>query len=118
MDTIITWMGDRLLGWITNKSDLRQRAITGLTPAIYSTILYTEKLKRGEPNNLNEEEKLYRLWYEASSQVVDFDRELAKRCLDKSEYWLHSELYSPEKVGELNISLVGMKATLEGIKHN
>lgn len=50
MDTIITWMGDRLLGWITNKSDLRQRAITGLTPAIYSTILYTEKLKRGEPN--------------------------------------------------------------------
>ena len=107
MDTIITWMGDRLLGWITNKSDLRQRAITGLTPAIYSTILYTD-----------EEEKLYRLWYEASSQVVDFDRELAKRCLDKSEYWLHSELYSPEKVGELNISLVGMKATLEGIKHN
>jgi hypothetical protein len=44
MDTIITWMGDRLLGWITNKSDLRQRAITGLTPAICSTILYTEKL--------------------------------------------------------------------------
>ncbi|MEK9102357.1 hypothetical protein P2R28_06080 [Escherichia coli] len=85
MDTIITWMGDRLLGWITNKSDLRQRAITGLTPAICSTILYTEKLKRGEPNNPNEEEKLYRLWYEASSQVVDFDRELAKRCLDKSE---------------------------------
>ncbi len=38
--------------------------------------------------------------------------------LDKSEYWLHSELYSPEKVEELNISLVGMKATLEGIKHN
>ena len=92
MDTIITWMGDRLLGWITNKSDLRQRAITGLTPAICSTILYTEKLKRGEPNNPNEEEKLYRLWYEASSQVVDFDRELAKRCLDKSEYWLQSEL--------------------------
>ncbi|KEM15661.1 hypothetical protein AB51_5162 [Escherichia coli 6-319-05_S1_C2] len=35
----------------TQKSDLRQMAITGLTSAICSTILYTEKLKHGEPIN-------------------------------------------------------------------
>ena len=49
------------------KSDLRQMAITGLTSAICSTILYTEKLKHGEPINPNEEEKLYRLWYEGNA---------------------------------------------------
>lgn len=54
MDTIITWMGDRLLGG-TQKSDLRQMAITGLTSAICSTILYTEKLKHGEPINPNDD---------------------------------------------------------------
>ena len=66
MDTIITWMGDRLLRG-TQKSDLRQMAITGLTSAICSTILYTEKLKHGETINPNEEEKLYRLWYEGNA---------------------------------------------------
>ena len=66
MDTIITWMGDRLLRG-TQKSDLRQMATTGLTSAICSTILYTEKLKHGEPINPNEEEKLYRLWYEGNA---------------------------------------------------
>ena len=55
MDTIITWMGDRLLGG-TQKSDLQQMAITGLTSAICSTII-----------NPNEEEKLYRLWYEGNA---------------------------------------------------
>ncbi|MCE9886504.1 hypothetical protein [Obesumbacterium proteus] len=118
MDTILVWMGDRLLGWAKTKSALRQRAIQGLTPAISATILYTNRLGRGEPNDPMREDELYSLWYKASSQVVDFDRELARRCLEKSEYWLNSELYHPEKVKELNISLVGMKATLEKIKHN
>ncbi|MCF6618695.1 hypothetical protein, partial [Escherichia coli] len=108
MDTIITWMGDRLLGWITNKSDLRQRAITGLTPAIYSTILYTEKLKRGEPNNPNEEEKLYRLWYEASSQVVVNRPGFPGECFicelrlpDHRFRWKHNKLFLllPEEYG-------------------
>lgn len=118
MDTLLVWMADRLLGWNKHKSDLRLKAIEGLTTAISSTVLYTEKLKRGEPNDTAQEDALYSLWYEASSQVIDYDRELAKRCLDKSEYWLNSRLYNPQKVKELNISLVGMKATLEQIKHN
>lgn len=118
MDTLLTWMADRLLDWKKNKSDLRMRAINGLTPVISATVVYTEKLRRGEPNDTAEEDRLYRLWYEASSQVIDYDRELAKRCLDKSEFWLNSKLYNPQKVIDLNISLVGMKATLEQIKHN
>lgn len=118
MDTLLGWMAERLHEWNKNKSDLRLKAINGLTSAISSTVLYTEKLKRGEPNDTAQEELLYSLWYGASSEVIDYDRELAKRCLDKSEYWLNSKLYNPEKVKELNISLVGMKATLEQIKHN
>lgn len=118
MDTLLAWMADRLLEWNKNNSDLRLKAINGLTPAISSTVLYTEKLKRGEPNDPVEEDRLYSLWYEASSQVIDYDRELAKRCLDKSEFWLNSKLYNSQKVIDLNISLVGMKATLEQIKHH
>lgn len=118
MDTLLAWMADRLLEWKKDKSDLRMIAINGLTPAISSTVLYTEKLKRGEPNDAAEEGRIYCLWYSASSAVIDYDRELAKRCLDKSEYWLNSKLYDAEKVRELNISLMGMKATLEQIKHN
>ena len=66
MKKSMTWMGGRLLG-ATQKPVLQQIAITGLTSAICSTILYTEKLKHGEPINPNEEEKLYRLWYEGNA---------------------------------------------------
>ncbi|EQA1663604.1 hypothetical protein [Enterobacter bugandensis] len=118
MDTLLVWMAERLHGWNKNKSDLRLKAIKGLTTAISATVIYTEKLKLGEPNDTEQEALLYKLWYEASSEVIDYDRKLAKRCLDKSEYWLNSNFYNPEKVKELNISLVGMKATLEQIKHN
>ena len=86
MHTLLVWMAERLLDWNKNKSDLRLKAINGLTPAISSTVLYTEKLKRGEPNEAAQEELIYRLWYEASSEVIDYDREMAKRCLEKSEH--------------------------------
>ncbi len=118
MDTLIVWMVERLHEWNKNKSELRLKAIKGLTTAISPTVVYTEKLKRGEPNDTDQEEHLYSLWYQASSEVIEYDRELAKRCLEKSEYWLNSKFYNPQKVKELNISLVGMKATLEQIKHN
>lgn len=113
----LTLLAEGVMKWVNFDYARRLKAIDALTPALSATIAYTSKLKRKEPHDRDVEDRLFEAWYLASSGVSPYDKPLAKRCLDKSEYWLNSALYDEDKVGELNISLLAMRAELEKMKH-
>lgn len=117
MIEVISLLAQGVMKWVDFDYAKRIRAIDALTPALSETIAYTNRLKRKDPHDISAEEKLFQAWYTASSGVSPYDKTLAKRCLDKSEYWLNSALYDDKKIDELNISLVAMRAELEKMKH-
>lgn len=117
MEATFVWLVNRVNTWVGKFSTFRIQAINGLTPALSATIAYVSSLERGGENDPGKEQELFGLWFQASSQVVHYDRELSKRCLEKSEYWLRPQLYNSAKIAELNISLKSMRAALEKIKH-
>jgi len=116
MDTIL-WIIDRILEWKSADREMRLRAIDGLTPAVNETVIYTRRLSKGHPRDTDKEDQLYIIWGSASSMVAPLDKQLAKDCLAKAEYWLMPQHYSQAKIDELNIRLVRMQAILEQLKH-
>ena len=113
---LLTWVADKLLGLSKLKREDKLAAISGLTPAVAETIVYNEKINKGFERSKETEEKLHKMWYEASSAVSRYDTELAIVCREKAKYWLNYDEYSDYKVAELNIKLVSVAQRLEDLK--
>lgn len=113
---LLTWLGDKLLGWAKFKREDKLAAISGLTPAVAETIAYNNRITKGFERDKETEEHLHKMWYEASSAVSRYDTELAIVCREKAKYWLHYDEYTDYKVAELNIKLVSVAQKLEDLK--
>jgi hypothetical protein len=99
----------------TRNREERERyttALRALYTALNETQIYVGRLARpaygGGPRaerNIETEEKLSRLWTEASIQLRDFNLDLAGRCLIKGDYWTNPDAWPEEEVKAARIEL-------------
>lgn len=115
---LLTWILDNLKNWVSLKSEDKLAAIAGLTPAVAATIVYNHRISNGNQRNEVEEGRLHELWYQASSSVSRYDRELAMICREKAKYWLNYDEYTDNHVSELNIRLIDVAQKLENLKYS
>ena len=57
------------------------------------------------PRSAEREEQLSRLWIDASVKLRHINRDLAERCLIKSDYWAHPEAWDDTDVKKARIEL-------------
>ncbi len=50
-------------------------------------------------------ETLLRMWAATSIPLRHFDRDLAQRCLEKSDYWLNPDNYSAPEIVQFRIGI-------------
>ncbi|HDX8949487.1 TPA: hypothetical protein R1871_000544 [Klebsiella oxytoca] len=114
---LLTWLFDKIAEFAGYQKAKRLAAIEGLTPAVAATIAYNERINSGYARNDAEERRLHELWYTASSAVSRYDRELARVCKEKAQYWLRYDEYNDGHVEELNIKLKSVAQRLEDLKY-
>lgn len=85
-----------------NKKDL---AVSLILTAVNETKIYLRRNQRTNKRSRKREEKLSRLWSAAAIPLNRFNRDLAERCLQKSEYWLNPENYTSADIKKFRIGL-------------
>ena len=86
-------------------------ALLALYAAANETQIYVNRqapqfTRRPPPaRDLAREEKLSRMWREASVLVREFDHDLAERCFDKGGYWTDPEAWSEQEIKAARIEL-------------
>lgn len=103
---------DGLLGLLRNfredRSGLdsqRDLALSALIAATNETKIYISRVQRTGKTDRETEEKLCRLWGAAAIPLRSFNRDLAERCLTKSDYWINPNNYSAVDVAKLRIGI-------------
>jgi hypothetical protein len=89
----------------TESTELRDLALSAIISAANETKIYIQRVHRTGQRNQDTEEKLSRLWAAASVPLRHFDRDLANRCLDKSEYWLNPDNYTATDIAKFRIGI-------------
>lgn len=92
-------------------------AIRALTKAIHETEIYFSELKCGVERDKAREVQLSRYWSESAEPVRLIDREFSDLCGLKARYWLFPDHYDRESVKDLHITLEGMNAELQKLRH-
>jgi len=80
-------------------------SLHALYAALSETKAYTVSLKEGTQRNRDKENKLAKLWHEASVPLRDIEPELAQKCFLKGSYWLEPEAWDEAKIQENQIAL-------------
>jgi hypothetical protein len=98
-----------LLSLPKERRELRDNALRGILVALDETYLYFRDIDRGKGRDQEREALLVRYWSAAAIPMHHIDRNLARRCDMKAEYWLNPERYTVEHVKELGISLESVR---------
>lgn len=94
-----------LLSLPKERRELRDNALRGILVALDETYLYYRDIEKGKSRNEDREALLVRYWSAAAIPMRHIDRELARRCDQKAEYWLNPDKYDADAVRELGIGL-------------
>lgn len=98
-----------LLALPKERRELRDNALRGILVALDETYLYYRDIEKGKGRNEDREALLVRYWSAAAIPMRHIDRGLARRCDQKSEYWLNPEMYDAAAVRELGIGLESVR---------
>jgi hypothetical protein len=94
-----------LMSLSKERRELRDSALRAILVALDETYLYYRDIDRGKGRSEDREALLVRYWSAAAIPMRHIDRDLARRCDQKSEYWLNPDNYDQNDVRELGISL-------------
>lgn len=98
-----------LLALPKERRELRDNALRGILVALDETYLYYRDIERGKGKDEDREALLARYWSAAAIPMRHIDRELARRCDEKAEYWLSPDRYDSNAVRELGIGLESVR---------
>lgn len=103
---------DGLLGLLTNIRDDRlqsqaekDQALTSILAATNETKIYIKRIQRNGKRDRKTEEQLSRLWASAAVPLRRINKDLAERCLIKSDYWLNPENYTATDIAKFRIGI-------------
>lgn len=85
--------------------DKKDLAISSILMAVNETKIYLRRNQRTNKRSRKVEEKLSMLWSAAAIPLHRFNRDLAERCLQKSDYWLNPEHYTASDIKKFRIGL-------------
>lgn len=89
----------------TNRTEQKDLALSALLSATNETKIYITRVQKTGKTDRETEEKLSRLWASVAVPLRHYDRDLADRCLMKSEYWLNPENYSATDIARFRIGI-------------
>jgi len=89
----------------THSQDKKDLAVSSILMVVNETKIYLKRVQQSSKRNRTTEEKLSRLWAAAAVPLRRFNKDLAERCLSKSDYWLNPEHYTSSDIQKLRISL-------------
>lgn len=98
-----------LLALPKERRELRDNALRGILVALDETFLYYRDIERRHQRDLDREALLVRYWSAAAIPMSRIDPDLARRCDQKSEYWLNPDRYDAGAVAELGIGLESVR---------
>ena len=81
------------------------KALFALYAALSETKAYISSLIEGKPHDRKHEHKLANMWHKASIPLRYIDRDLAKRCFSKGNYWMDPNSWSEARIKENRIAL-------------
>lgn len=101
-----------------NREQARQtsEAVKALTKAIHETEIYFSERHEGLERDSAREKQLSRFWSETAEPLRAIDINFSDLCALKAQYWLFPKHYDRETVRELNITLEGMKVSLQKLR--
>jgi len=76
------------------RGEKTDQALYALYTALNETKAYMSHLQSGKERDRNREFFIAKLWHDASVPLRKVDRDLAKRCFDKGNYWLEPNTWS------------------------
>lgn len=91
------------------RRERRDNALRAILVALDETYLYYREIEKGKGRNDDREALLVRYWSAAAIPMRHIDRDLARRCDQKSEFWLNPDRYEPDDVRELGIGLESVR---------
>jgi hypothetical protein len=62
-------------------------ALKAVLTAVHETNLYLASMRKRKRHNLKEESRIAGLWTDAAVELLEFDKELAKKCELKGNFW-------------------------------
>lgn len=88
-----------------HSEEQKDLALSAIISAANETKIYIQRVQRSGKTKRETEEKLSRLWVAASIPIRHFDKDLADRCIMKSDYWLNPENYSATDIARFRIGI-------------
>jgi len=99
-----------------DRGELEHRAIKSLYTALNETLLYlrrianphlarTHKERQRFSRDIEAEERLSRLWFDASVELRELDGDLARKCMLKGQFWANRDSWTQQEIERANISL-------------
>lgn len=98
-----------LLSLSKERRELRDNALRAILVALDETYLYYRDIERGKERSEEREALLARYWSASAIPMRHIDRDLARRCDVKAEYWLNPERYEIDQIKELGIGLESVR---------
>ncbi|MNZ83854.1 hypothetical protein D3C78_1025940 [compost metagenome] len=114
--TMFTNAASFLSGQNREQLKLTSDAIKHLTTAIHETEIYFSEREDGLERDSAREKQLSRYWSEAAEPLRTIDLNFSDLCALKAQYWLFPDRYERETVRDLNITLEGMRASLQKLR--
>lgn len=103
---------DGLLGLLENirndriqTQSQKDQALTSIIAATNETKIYISRIQRNGKRDRKTEEQLSRLWASAAIPLRTINKDLAERCLIKSDYWLNPENYCATDISKFRIGI-------------
>lgn len=98
-----------LLALPKERRELKDNALRSILVALDETYLYYRDIEKGKGRSEDRETLLARYWSAAAIPMRHIDRDLARRCDQKAEYWLNPDRYDSDTVSELGIGLESVR---------
>ncbi len=83
----------------------RRETINALYTALNETRLYNNERMDGLKRNRKRESAIAALWSQAAIVVEPFDKELARVCHNKCDYWCDDELWDDKRIKSNGIEI-------------
>lgn len=91
------------------QSQMKDEALRSISHALDETYLYYRDISNGRLPNRDKEAMLVKYWSAAAISLRHFDKNLARRCDSKAEYWVNPESYSDKDIQDLGIGLENVR---------
>ncbi len=80
-------------------------ALFALYAALSETKAYISDCESGKRRNRKREFAIANLWNTASIPLRAFDKEFARRCFEKGNYWMEPEVWDKKQIEEKGIAI-------------